>query len=88
MAGQKMEFVATSVVVACDPPNTISWIPVPPLPIRRIQWWYHLAPEGQGTRVTQEVEVDLGEQTDPQMVALKENYDTGLRHRGRHDQDP
>ena len=37
IAGQTMEFVATSVVVTYDPPNTISWIPVPPLPLRRIQ---------------------------------------------------
>ncbi len=76
IAGQTIEFVATSVVVTYDPPNTISWIPVPPLPTRRIQWWYHLSPEGQGTRVTQEVEVAMGEQTDPQLVSLKENYQT------------
>ena len=56
-----MEFAAKSVVVAFDPPNSFSWIPVPPIPIRRIQWWYHLSPEGRGTKVVHEVEVDLGE---------------------------
>ena len=33
---------------------------VPPLPVERIQWWFRLSPEGQGTKVVHEVEVDLG----------------------------
>ena len=61
LGDQHMEFTAQSVVVSYNPPNTLSWIPVPPMPIRRIQWWYHLSPEGQGTKVVTEVEVDLGE---------------------------
>ena len=61
IGGEIMEFPATSVVVAFDPPKSISWIPVPPLPTRRIQWWFNLSPDGEGTRVTHEVEVDLGE---------------------------
>lgn len=61
LGDEHMEFAAKSVVVAFDPPNSFSWIPVPPIPIRRIQWWYHLSPEGRGTKVVHEVEVDLGE---------------------------
>ena len=61
MGDQKMEFAAKSVVVAYDAPSVISWMPVPPVPTRRIQWWFHLTPEGQGTKVSHEVEVDLGE---------------------------
>ena len=59
-----MDFAARSVVVTYDAPKTISWIPVPPLPTRRIQWWFHLTPDGQGTRVVNEVEIDLGDARD------------------------
>ena len=50
------------------------------MPIRRIQWWFHfdnfhLTPQGEGTNVVHEVEVDFGPQTDPQMIGLVENYD-------------
>lgn len=55
-----MEFLARSIVVTFNPPNTISWIPTPPLPIRRIQWWFRVSPAGQGTKVVHDVEVDLG----------------------------
>ena len=61
MGDQVMEFAAKSVVVAYDSPKVISWMPSPPVPTRRIQWWFQLTPEGQGTRVSHEVEVDLGE---------------------------
>jgi hypothetical protein len=61
LGDQHMDITAKAVVVACSPPNTISWISVPPLPIRRIQWWFHLSPEGEGTKVVHECEVDLGE---------------------------
>ena len=53
---------AKAVVVACSPPNTLSWISAPPLPIRRIQWWFNLSAEGSGTKVVHECEVDLGEE--------------------------
>jgi uncharacterized protein YndB with AHSA1/START domain len=58
----RQKFVATSTVVEYDPPRVISWIPVPPIrpTPRRIQWWFRLTPEGAGTRVVHEVEVDLG----------------------------
>ena len=61
LGGEQMDFTATSVVVTCTPPTTVSWLAIPPFPLRRIQWWYHLAPEDGGTRVRQEVEVDLGD---------------------------
>ena len=60
LGDQVMDFAAKSVVVAYDAPNTISWMPNPPIPTRRIQWWFHVTPEGQGTKVVNEVEVDLG----------------------------
>ncbi|MDP6300639.1 MAG: hypothetical protein QF717_04860 [SAR202 cluster bacterium] len=34
----------------------------------------HLSPEGAGTKVVQEVEVDLGEPEDSMLQALKANY--------------
>ncbi|MDP7534734.1 MAG: hypothetical protein QGI88_13295 [SAR202 cluster bacterium] len=74
IGGEAMEFTATSVVVSHDAPNTISWIPSPPFPTKRIQWRYHLSPEGAGTKVVQEVEVDLGEPEDSMLQALKANY--------------
>ena len=58
---QEMSMTPKAVVVTYDPPNTISWIPMPPVPVRRIQWWFHLTPLGDGTQVVHEVEVDLGD---------------------------
>ena len=73
-----MELSAKGVVVTFDPPNTISWINAPPaVPLRRIQWWFHFTPEGQGTRVKHEVEVDFGELTDPMLIGLRDNYEAG-----------
>ena len=60
LGDRRLEFLARSIVVTFDPPNTISWIPTPPLPIRRIQWWFRLSPAAQGTKVVHDVEVDLG----------------------------
>ena len=59
LGGEQMEFSAECVVVSFGPPNTISRVPISPFPPRRIRWWYHLTPEGQGTKVVDEVEVDL-----------------------------
>ena len=75
LGGETMEFSAQSVVVTHSPPKSISWTPVAPFPIRRIQWWFHLAPEGQGTRLTPEVEVDLGETRE--MMGGTEVYRSG-----------
>jgi hypothetical protein len=74
IGGEAMEFTATSVVVSHDAPNTVACIPSPPFLTKRIQWWYHLRPEGAGTKVVQEVEVDLGEPEDSMLQALKANY--------------
>ncbi|HJN85752.1 MAG: SRPBCC family protein [Dehalococcoidia bacterium] len=73
LGDQHMEFAARSVVVAFDRPNTISWVPAPPVPVRRIQWWFHLTPDGQGTKVVHEAEVDLGE-GGREMFGGTENY--------------
>ena len=77
MGEDSMELEAVGVVVTYDPPNTISWINAPiGVPLRRIQWWFHFKPEGSGTRVIHEVEVDFGELTDPNLIGLRDNYDT------------
>ncbi len=77
MGEDSMELGATGVVVTYDPPNTISWINAPPsVPLRRIQWWFHFKAEGSGTRVVHEVEVDFGELTDPNLIGLRDNYET------------
>ena len=75
LGGETMEFSAQSVVVGYDPPKTISWTPIAPFAIRRIQWWFHVAPEGQGSRVTHEVEVALGESRE--MMGGTETYVSG-----------
>ena len=77
MGEDTMELGATGVVVTYDPPNTISWINAPPgVPLRRIQWWFHFKAEGSGTKVVHEVEVDFGELTDPNLIGLRDNYET------------
>ena len=72
LGDEHMEFAATSVVVAYDSPNSISWVPCPPIPIRRIQWWFTLSPAGSGTEIVQELEVDLGTARD--MFSGTDNY--------------
>ena len=39
----------------------MSRTPVPPVPLRPIQRWYHLIPQSGVTQVVHEVEVDLGD---------------------------
>jgi uncharacterized protein YndB with AHSA1/START domain len=60
LAGQRARFASTSVVVEHDPPRVFSWTvrPATGLRPRRIQWWFRLSPEGAGTRLAHEVEVD------------------------------
>ena len=62
LGDRRLEFLARSIVVTFNPPTTISWIPTPPLPIRRIQWWFRLSTVDQGTKVVHEVEVDLDDE--------------------------
>jgi uncharacterized protein YndB with AHSA1/START domain len=58
------KFVARSTVREYDPPRVFSWTSMPPRSVkpvpRRIQWWYRLAPDAGGTRVVEQVEVDMG----------------------------
>jgi hypothetical protein len=58
----RSKFTASSEVVAFEAPKVFSWTSMPPTPPkpRRIQWWFRLSPEGSGTRVSHEVEVDAG----------------------------
>ena len=75
--GSSMDVTSDSVVVTCDPPTTFSWIVSPALPdrFRRVQWWFHLNPEGSATRVTHEVELDIGDLHDPLLISLREDFE-------------
>ncbi len=75
--GSSLDVTSDSVVVSCHPPTTLSWIVSPALPdrFRRVQWWFHLVPEGSATRVTHEVELDIGELHDPLLISLREDFD-------------
>lgn len=62
LLGMRQQVVATSEIVAYDPPRLISWISVPASPFRpeRIQWWFRLIPTDGHTRLIHDVEIDLG----------------------------
>ena len=75
--GSGMGLTADSVVVTYAPPNSFSWIVNPPLPeqVRRIQWWFGVAPQGGGTKVVHEVEVDWGDIQKEMLKGLRDNYE-------------
>ena len=75
--GSSMPVTADSVVVTFDPPNAISWIVNPVLPdrLRRVQWWFELYPDGDGTRAVHEVEIDFGDLQDEMLKGLRDNYE-------------
>jgi hypothetical protein len=75
--GSTMDLTADSIVVTYDPPKSLSWIVNPALPeqIRRIQWWFRMAPQGSGTRVIHEVEVDFGDLQNDMLKGFKDNYE-------------
>ena len=75
--GSTMDISADSIVVTYDAPNSFSFIvnPVFPEQVRRIQWWFNMSPQGGGTKVVHEVEVDFGDLQDPMLKGLKDNYE-------------
>ena len=75
--GSGMDLTAENIVVTFDSPNSFSWIVNPSLPeqVRRMQWWFRMTPEGSGTKVTHEVEVDWGNITHEMLVGLRDNYE-------------
>jgi len=75
--GSTMDISADSVVVTHDPPNSFSWIVNPALgeQIRRMQWWFHMSPQGSGTKVVHEVEVDWGNIQQEMLKGLRDNYE-------------
>lgn len=77
VGADSMDLTAESVVVTCDPPNCFSFITNPALPetVRRIQWWFRMSPEGQGTKVIHEVEIDLGDLKTEMLQELRDNYE-------------
>ncbi|MBI2866871.1 MAG: SRPBCC family protein [Chloroflexi bacterium] len=75
--GSTMDLTADSVVVTYDRPKSFSWIVNPALPeqVRRMQWWFRLFPDGNGTKVVHEVEVDFGDLQNEMLKGLKDNYE-------------
>ena len=75
--GTGMDLTADSIVVTFDAPNSFSFVVNPALPeqVRKIQWWFNMSPEGDGTKVSHEVEVDWGELTHEMLVGLRDNYE-------------
>ena len=49
--------------------------PALPEQVRRIQWWFNMTPQGNGTKVTHECEVDWGDITHEMLVGLRDNYE-------------
>ena len=75
--GSGMDLTADSVVVTYDSPNSFSWIVNPALgeQVRRIQWWFRMSPQGGGTKVVHEVEVDWGDIQEEMLKGLRDNYE-------------
>ena len=75
--GSGMDLTADSIVVTYDPPNSFSWIVNPSLPeqVRRLQWWFRMSPQGGGTKVVHEVEVDWGDLQTEMLIGLRDNYE-------------
>ena len=75
--GSSMDLTADSVVVTYDSPNSFSWIVNAALPeqVRRIQWWFRMTPQGGGTKVIHEVEVDWGDIQSEMLKGLRDNYE-------------
>jgi hypothetical protein len=75
--GHELDLTADSVVVVCDPPTTFSWLANPAMAdrLRRVQWWFNFTPEGDGTRVVHEVEIDFGDLQDQTLKGLRDNFE-------------
>ena len=75
--GSGMDLTAESIVVTNDAPNSFSWIVNPALPdtVRRMQWWFHMSPQGSGTKVVHECEVEFGDLKNVMLIGLRDNYE-------------
>ncbi len=76
--GSTKQLTGESIVVTFDPPNSFSWVVVPsglPDSIRRIQWWFRMIPQGDGTKVIHEIEGDWGVLTDEGLREEVSNYE-------------
>ena len=75
--GSTMDLTADSVVVTYDPPNSFSWVVNPALgeTTRRLQSWFRMSPEGSGTKVVHEVELDWGDIQAEMLRGLRDNYE-------------
>ncbi len=77
IGGDSMDLTAESVVVTYDRPKSFSFVTNPALPetVRRMQWWFRLAPDGQGTKVTHEVDLEWGDIQTEMLQGLRDNYE-------------
>lgn len=82
-------FVAHSTMRDFEPPRLISWTSMPPAEVkpaaRRIQWWFELVPDGDGTEVVERVEVDMGGAMNllmklPYRLVRAKYVSAGMRH--------
>jgi hypothetical protein len=75
--GIDMDLTGDSIVATLGAPNSFSFVVNPALPeqVRRIQLWFNMSPEGYGTKVNHEVEVDWGKLTHEMLVGLRDNYE-------------
>ena len=55
MGENTIELSTKSIVVGHNSPTSLSWIVVPPFPLRRVQWWFQLSQQGESTKLVQEV---------------------------------
>ncbi len=77
VGGDPMDLTADSECVVCDQGKAFSWVVNPALPewVGRMQWYFDLAPDGAGTKVTHRVEVDWGPITHEMLIGLRDNYE-------------
>ena len=70
--GRTQKMTAASEVVQYEPPTVVSWTSMPSVPPkpRRIQWWFRLSPDAEGTRVVHDCEVDFGSAAVNMLVRL------------------
>jgi len=77
VGGDPMELTAESTVVTYEPGKAFAFVVNPALPewVGRMQWYFDLAPDGSGTKVTHRVEVDWGPITHEMLIGLRDNYE-------------
>lgn len=78
VGGDSMELTAESEVITCDAGKKFAFRVTPALPEwpGRMDWSFSLAPDGSGTKVTHNVEIDWGNITNEMLIGPRDNYET------------